>query len=279
MIDWTIILLGWLGLVFSFALGWRWGVKHRNAGIVDVLWAFTLAGLVGWYALAGSGEGGRRLLIGLCTGLWGLRLGWHILRRLRGDGEEDPRYAFLRSHWGDSADRNFFFFFQAQGLANVLLALPIHVLMANPAPFSWWDAVGALVIAGAVFGERLADEQLVAWKRNPENKGKTCRKGLWAWSRHPNYFFEWVHWLGYPVMGVALVNAGYGAWWWLTLLGPVVMLALLLRATGIPYTEKQALKSRGDNYRRYQAEVSPFIPWPPRKRASAQSGEESASPN
>jgi len=112
-------------------------------------------------------------------------------------------------------------------------------------------------------GERLADRQLDAWKADPANQGKTCRRGLWAWSRHPNYFFEWTHWLAYPLMGGALFASGLGAWWPLTLLGPAVMLALLLRGTGIPHTERQALKSRGDDYRRYQQEVSAFIPWPP----------------
>jgi len=202
------------------------------------------------------------------TGFWGVRLTLHILHRLLADEYEDPRYMMLRRKWGDYASRKFFFFYQAQGLANMILTAPILLLMSNSREsFSIYDLLGALVIVGAVFGETIADRQLLRWKENPENHGLTCREGLWAVSRHPNYFFEWVHWLGYPVLGLALLGTGLEIWWPLTLVGPVLMLVLLLGFTGIPYTEQQALKSRGENYRAYQREVSAFLPWFPKKPA------------
>jgi steroid 5-alpha reductase family enzyme len=118
------------------------------------------------------------------------------------------------------------------------------------AVFVWCVAIG---------GESLADTQLARWRREPSNRGRTCRKGLWKCSRHPNYFFEWIHWWTYVILGA---TAAHG---WVTLLGPALMLMFLYRVTGIPYTEAQALKSRGEDYRQYQKTVSAFFPWFPRK--------------
>lgn len=259
------ILTGWLLVAGCFAGLWLLARRQANAGWVDVGWSLTLVLLVGWYAAWIDGILWRKLLYFAISAFWGLRLGIYIMRRLLRESREDPRYAFLRDHWGASANRNFFFFFQVQGIANLLLTAPVLLLMQAPqSAFTVFDALGALIIAGSVTGESIADRQLAAWKADPANRGKTCRRGLWAVSRHPNYFFEWLHWTGYPVMGLVLLGTPLAPWWFLTLLGPAVMLVLLLQVTGIPYTEKQALKSRGEDYRRYQREVSPFIPWFPK---------------
>jgi steroid 5-alpha reductase family enzyme len=110
----------------------------------------------------------------------------------------------------------------------------------------------------ALAGETVADRQLAAWRAHPGNRGRACRAGLWRYSRHPNYFFEWLHWFAYVLLAVGSPLA------WLAWLGPLLMFASLNWITGIPYTEAQALRSRGDDYRRYQAETSRFFPWPPR---------------
>ena len=120
----------------------------------------------------------------------------------------------------------------------------------------WTDLAGALLAVGALVGEGIADRQLAAWRHDPANRGVTCRAGLWRYSRHPNYFFEWVHWWAYVLIGA-------GVWW--TLLGPALMLVFLFRLTGIPYTEQQALKSRGEDYKRYQQTTSVFFPWFPKQ--------------
>lgn len=260
---------GFLALGVVFALGWRWSVRQQNAGIVDALWAFTLGGLVVWFALMSEGDVARRILFALMTSAWSLRLGFHIFGRLREEKTEDKRYAFLREHWGAQADRNFFFFFQSQALANLALSFPIWLLMRQSNPLGIFDLWAVLIILVAVLGEWAADRQLSQWRSKAENTGKTCRKGLWAYSRHPNYFFEWLHWLAYPVAGFNLLGDGHGLLWICTWFAPVAMLLLLLRFTGIPYTEKQALRSRGDDYRRYQNEVSSFIPWFPKKRKNS----------
>jgi len=262
------LLSGWLG-VAVFMLGlWWFAMWRSNAGWVDVGWGFSLVLLV--LACAGLADGQpvrRALLLGL-TSLWGLRLTLHILLRLLLEQDEDPRYRMLREHWGESARWHFLFFFQAQGLASVVLTIPVYLLMSSRDPgLTAFDLLGAVIIVGAVAGEALADRQLLLWKANPDNTGRTCRQGLWAVSRHPNYFFEWVHWLGYPVLGLSLLGTPLAAWWPLTLLGPVLMLVAILRFTGIPYTETRALATRGEDYRRYQREVSAFFPWFPRKGA------------
>ena len=257
-----VILSGWALVALVFFTLWRIAVVQRNAGWVDVGWSFTLVLLVGWYALWVDGVAWRRGLYLVLAGFWGLRLAWHILRRLLHEVREDPRYQELRRHWGVGADRNFFYFFQAQGMANLLLTAPILLLMHNPRTgLSIYDILGTMLMAGAIYGESVADRQLAQWKANPANKGRTCRRGLWAVSRHPNYFFEWLHWMAYPVLGLALLGTTLAVWWPLTLLGPAVMLVLLLQFTGIPYTEKQALRSRGADYEKYQQEVSKFVPW------------------
>ena len=120
------------------------------------------------------------------------------------------------------------------------------------------DYLGALILLTGIAGEALADAQLKAFRTDPANKGKVCDVGLWAWSRHPNYFFEWFGWLAYPVIAI---SAGYG-WGWFALLGPVFMYWILVHVTGIPPLEEQMLRSRGDAYRAYQSRTRKFFPLP-----------------
>jgi steroid 5-alpha reductase family enzyme len=252
------LLVGWAALASLFVSLWVLAVRHRDASHVDVGWAAGLGLMSIAAATLLSGSPSRRLLVGAMGSVWSIRLAWHLyVDRVRGK-PEDGRYASLRSGWGTAADRNFFWFFQAQALLDVVLALPFVVLCSRAAPLGPLDAVGATVWFIAVFGESVADRQLAAFRAVPSNKGTTCRSGLWAYSRHPNYFFEWTHWLAYAVMAPADARV------WVS---PVLMLWFLLRVTGIPATEAQALKSRGDAYRDYQKTVSMFVPWFPRRAA------------
>jgi steroid 5-alpha reductase family enzyme len=192
-------------------------------------------------------------------GAWSCRLAAHLyFDRVRGK-PEDGRYAALRATWGARADRNFFWFFQAQGLLDITLSLPFVALCSRPAPLGAADGVGAAIWFVAVSGETAADRQLAAFRADPANKGKVCRRGLWSWSRHPNYFFEWLHWLAYA----AMAPADWRVW-----LSPALMLYFLLRVTGIPATEAQAVKSRGEDYRDYQRTTSMFVPWFPKRSAA-----------
>jgi steroid 5-alpha reductase family enzyme len=141
-----------------------------------------------------------------------------------------------------------------------LFALPLLAAASNPGDsVTAWTVAAIAIWLVSVAGESIADRQLAAWVSNPANKGRTCRRGLWAWSRHPNYFFEAQHWFAYAFLAVGAPMA------WLAFTGPLLMFGFLYRVTGIPYTEAQSLRSRGDDYRAYQREVSAFLPWPPRR--------------
>lgn len=247
-------------LLLGFALLWLWQERHRDAGIVDVGWAAGLALLALLYALGGEGHPLRRLLVAVMGGLWGGRLALHLLfDRVLGKSE-DGRYQTLRQEWGERAPAAFFLFFQAQAALDLLLSLPFLLAAMNPAPAqNAFDAAAVALWCVAVGGESLADRQLARWRADPANRGRTCRVGLWRFSRHPNYFFEWLTWCAFALLAW---SAPLG---WIGLTAPLLLLLFLFRITGIPATEAQALRSRGDDYRRYQAETSVFIPWFPRQ--------------
>jgi steroid 5-alpha reductase family enzyme len=254
----TATVLSIFGFCALVMLGvWLLAMKIRNIGIVDVAWAGLMA-LAGIYCAAvGTGSGLARLSVGLMAGLWGLRLFFSLFKRVSHE-PEDGRYQALRAAWNGSPAK-LFVFFQGQAVIVALFSLPFIAAANNPnLDFSLWFVLAVSVFAISVFGESLADSQLAAFRGDPGNRGKTCRKGLWAWSRHPNYFFEWLHWFAYLLLAIG------SPLFLLSLIGPVVMLAFLYRVSGIPWTEAQALRSRGEDYVRYQKEVSAFFPLPPK---------------
>jgi steroid 5-alpha reductase family enzyme len=151
-------------------------------------------------------------------------------------------------------------FFQLQAASVVLLGIPFLLPALNSSPqFHPLEIAGAVLWLSAILGESLADAQLAGFKRDPANRGRVCATGLWRCSRHPNYFFEWLVWVAY--FGFALASP----WGWLAVLSPAIILFLLLRVTGIPLTEQQSLRSKGNAYREYQAATSAFVPWWPKK--------------
>lgn len=262
MIEWFPVIQAAVGLVTGMLALWVWATLKRNAGWVDVGWALGVGVVTVFYATSGPGDLGRRLLLGVAVGAWALRLGALIFLRMY--DSEDPRYASMRKRGGKGAHLLFLVFFLGQALLNVVLTFPAWVLVQPTRGVGAWDFAAAGLIALSVAGSGLADVQLKRWRENPENKGKTCRSGLWRYSRHPNYFFEWLHWCAYPLFGLGAL-AGLGVWWWATLIGPALMLLFLTKITGIPPAERRALESRGEAYRRYQRETSAFIPWFPKK--------------
>jgi steroid 5-alpha reductase family enzyme len=256
---WQLALAGWLLGAAVLLVLWAWYRRHRNAGIVDVGWSISLPLMAVLYAALGPGEPRRRWLIAGMFCIWGGRLAWHLLRDRVVGRAEDPRYADLRARRSPAVALDFFLFFQAQALLAVLLSVPALMAAANRAPrFAALEVAAALLWAVAVAGEALADRQLERFKSRPGSRGRTCRDGLWRYSRHPNYFFEWLIWVAYALF--ALSSPG-GV---LALACPALMLYLLFRVTGIPATEAQAIRSRGDDYRRYQETTSVFVPWFPR---------------
>ena len=256
----TIVLAEWLASTLVMVGLWLVQRGRRNAAILDVGWCVSFSLVVIWSALVVQGEPARRLLVAVLAGAWGFRLALHLyLDRVHGK-PEDERYQTLRRQWGDRAQLYLFLLFQVEAVAVPLLCLPLLVLMQNPRPtFSLWELAGVLLWLAAVGGEWIADRQLARFRGDPANRGRTCREGLWRYSRHPNYFFEALHWWAYVLMGVGVP---FG---WVTLLGPLLMTVALLKVSGFPLAEAQALASRGEDYRNYQRSTSAFIPWFPKQ--------------
>lgn len=252
-----------LGLCMTVAwLAWR---CTRNSGWVDTIWTFSV-GLVGVVAAivppTGSAAlGQRRLIVASLAGAWALRLGAHIASRTRGI-TDDPRYARLLDGWGADAPRQMFFLLQKQALVSIPLGLAMVLAAANPdAPLRVADWLAVVVMAISIAGEATADHQLRRFASDPANRGKVCDVGLWRWSRHPNYFFEWMGWLAYPLLAI-----GSWQWGWLALIAPACMYWLLAYVSGIPPLEKHMLATRGAAYRAYQSRTSPFFPLPRRQQ-------------
>jgi steroid 5-alpha reductase family enzyme len=253
-----LLLLIWAVSAATMVVVWAISMRAGNVGYVDVAWAALMALSA---LLAGALAEGTELprgLVALFGSLWGTRLSLHLLTRVLHE-PEDGRYQNLRERWHGSPAK-FFGFFQMQAVVVALFALPFVAAAGRHDNGSfWWTAAAVATWLVAVGGEALADHQLAVFREDPAHRGKTCRVGLWSWSRHPNYFFEWLHWFTYVLLAVG------SHLFWLSLAGPIVMLLFLYRVSGIPWTEAQSLRSRGDDYRRYQQEVSAFIPLPRRR--------------
>ena len=249
-----------------FALCWAVAKKLDNWSIVDVAWSygFALVGLqivtVHFFVFPLGGQG---LLMAFATIAWSLRLGTHLAVRVLGHlDQEDGRYVKMRAEHGDRMPAQMAYFYFIQALVLTILCLPL--LSANPTgssgpaqPIHW---VGLGVVALALLVESVADAQLAAFKQDPANKGRVCERGLWAWTRHPNYFGEWLVWVGFLLMSYNETYRGVPG-----LLCVGVIYYFLTRVTGIPLTEQQLLASKGAAYADYQARVPAFWPRPPRR--------------
>lgn len=261
MNGYTLVLSGTALVAVLMLILWWIQTRTRNAGIVDAGWAGGITLLAAFYAGFGGGYWLRSALLFGMVAFWGVRLtGYLLFTRVIGHPEEG-RYVALRAKWKTGINAKFFAFFEFQALIAAFLAMPFLYAARNPEPhLSWieWASVGLWVVSMA--GESLADLQLKAFKDNKTNKGRTCQAGLWRYSRHPNYFFEFLIWMSWAFYAW---DSRHGDWGFLS---PVAILYFVLFLTGIPPTERQALRSRGEEYKRYQQSTSVFIPWFPKKR-------------
>ena len=253
MIAW--FFASWGICAIAFAAVWAISVKVRNYGFLDVAWSYGVAVLAPIYALVGPGSFNRKLIFCGLGIAWSLRLGTYILLRvLRHHPEEDVRYESLRKRWPGPG--MFLAFFELQAFIAVVFSLPFL--------FASWNSTGSLRVleviglaigVASIAGESLADRQMKQFKSDPANRGKVCETGLWRYSRHPNYFFEFLFWIGIFVASLTM------PWGWLTVVCPLLMYYFLTKVTGIPLTEEYALKSKGEAYGRYQQTTSAFVPW------------------
>jgi len=250
-----MVLIGAAFVAGMMFVLWLLHLRFGNASMVDPGWAYGLAILALTYAVMGPGYLLRRwLFVGMAV-IWGVRLGTYLLFRIVGKPEEG-RYQQLRREWRKNLALKFLLFFEFQAVLDVFLSLPFLLASLNSDPVVRpAEYAGLALWLIAITGETVADAQLAAFKRDRSVPGSVCERGLWNFSRHPNYFFEWLIWVGWAVFALA---SPYG---WLALSCPLLMLYFLFRVTGIPATEAQALRSKGEAYRRYQQTTSAFVPW------------------
>ncbi|WP_396625454.1 DUF1295 domain-containing protein [Luteitalea sp.] len=259
----SLLAVGLGFLVLMMVAVWLLSLRLRNAGIVDVAWSAAFTPVAVAYAWLGAGWAPRDALLVALVAAWSLRLASYLYVRVRNEHpHEDSRYAALRAHWGSSANAKMLGFFQVQALAALVLTVPFALIALNPTPaFAALEWVGAALTVVGLAGEALADRQLARFRTNPANKGRVCQDGLWAYSRHPNYFFEWVIWCGFGVFALGSPNG------WLGLHVIPLMFYVMRYGTGVPYAEASSLRSRGDAYREYQRTTNVFIPGPRRNLA------------
>ena len=251
----SLFLLGGLLLLVVFTLTWIWQLRTGNAAIVDTVWSASFPMLAMAYFVLVDGYTLRQLILLFMVVIWGMRLALYLLSRTIGQ-PEDARYTTLRKEWGVNQNILMLRFFYFQAALALVLSIPFALININTDPslkLIEWIGLGIWVIG--LLGESLSDHQLKQFKSKPEHKGKVCDYGLWHYSRHPNYFFEWLIWVAYFVMALG------SAWGWVSIICPVLMLYFLLKVTGIRYTETHLLKSRGRAYEEYQRTTSSFVPW------------------
>jgi steroid 5-alpha reductase family enzyme len=250
-----VIVLPAAAVLVVMLVTWAISVRIGDVAIVDPVWGPALA-LVGVVAAAtADGDLTRRWLLAGLTTLWGLRLGVHLARRKLAEPEEDRRYARMRRRRGDGfALWSLWAVFGLQGLLVLVVSLPLQAGASNE------DRLGAIAIAGIALNpvgfafEAIGDEQLRRFKADPASAGEVMQRGLWRYTRHPNYFGDFCVWWGLWLIA--------GTWW--TAIGPLVMSVLLIRVSGKGLLEKDIARRR-PGYAEYVARTSGFVPLPPRR--------------
>lgn len=254
-----------LFMVIVMSTAWWVQIKTGQGGWADAFWSLGtgLAGVgVCLIPFGSDGPATRQIVAALLIGLWGLRLGTHIARRAASESD-DARYAKLREEWGASHRIKMFGFLMLQAGAATLLLLSVLVAAHNPAShFGIMDLLGVAVFVIALGGEALADHQLKAFKQANTTKGQVCDRGLWAWSRHPNYFFEWLGWCAWPLFAIRLTDEWL--WGWLALIAPIYIYWLLNHVSGVPLLEAHMKRTRPEAFEQYARRTSRFFLRPPR---------------
>jgi len=258
----SLTIMGWnLAAVTALMIcGWLVSIAHRNVTIVDSLWGLGFV-LIAWLTFfLSDGFWTRKMLIAVLVTLWGVRLSVYLSWRNWGKGE-DPRYGL----WREKSGQRFWlvslfkvFILQALFLWVISIGLQMGQLAAKPDKLIWLDGLGLLVWATGFVFEAAGDWQLARFKSDPANKGRVMDRGLWAYTRHPNYFGEFLVWWGIFLITLSTPNS-----WW-TVFCPIIVTAVLLKMTGIPLTEKGLIENR-PGYREYIKRTNAFVPWLPAK--------------
>jgi steroid 5-alpha reductase family enzyme len=258
----TLLVLGTtLAATAILMLGvWLLSLVERDASIVDIFWGlgFVLIAITS-YAIA-DGYNPRKVLIVVLAVVWGVRLAAHIYWRNKGKGE-DYRYRAMRARHGKRFSIvSLYTVFGLQGLLMWIISLPIQIAQISPAParLGLLDRVGAAVWLTGFLFESLGDLQLARFKANPNNRGKVMDRGLWRYTRHPNYFGDSLMWWGFFLIALSVPA---GIW---TLISPLMMTGLLMKVSGVALLEKTLTKTKPE-YGDYVHRTSAFVPWLPRR--------------
>jgi steroid 5-alpha reductase family enzyme len=246
------LLFLYMNLWFALSL-----IKKRN-DVADVAWGLGFV-LLAWLSFSLSYPSDTRgVLVNTLVSIWGLRLAWHIHGRNKGKAE-DYRYLAWRKAWGEwFYVRSYFQVYLLQGFFLFLIALPVLVIhQGQRTEVGWTDFLGIAIWALGFFFEVIGDAQLAQFIKNPANKGKLMQQGLWAYTRHPNYFGEVVLWWGIWLLSISISGG------WFALIGPVTITFLILQVSGIPMLEKKMAEH--PDFAAYKRRVSSFFPWPPRQ--------------
>ena len=257
--DYNAVLLAGAGVIAALMLAtWLLSLILRDASIVDVAWGLGIV-TVAWVSFAvGDGSEARRILVVVLTTLWGLRLAAYLAWRRAGEGE-DFRYQAMRRRYGARFGLvSLFTVFGVQALGMWTVSLPVQAAMVpdEPSGLVALDFIGIALWCVGMFFETVGDLQLARFRAGPENKGRLMDRGLWRYTRHPNYFGDFCVWWGMYAIALATGDA-----WW-SIAGPVLLSVLLLRVSGVTLMERHLTQHR-PGYEEYARRTSAFLPRPP----------------
>jgi len=255
----TLLPLALSGLTTTIALlliAWLISLRTHNVAIVDVFWGVAIAGAgLSWLYLWPA-TSTRGVLVALLATVWAIRLGAHLLWRTWGQ-PEDRRYREIRArNEPNFRFKSLYLVFGLQAILSWLVAMPLLGAIASSAPIGSLDRFGTLLWAFGLVFESVADYQLARFQQAGGAQRGVMDSGLWRFSRHPNYFGEFVLW-----WGIGLIAVAGGAWW--ALIGPLLLSLFLLKVSGIALTEKD-IATRRPAYQDYMRRTSAFVPRPPR---------------
>lgn len=255
----TVAGTGFLTVLVAMTLLWVISVRTGDVSIVDAFWGpgFALAGAT--YLVVDGRFAERGILAITLVTVWAARLGFHLLVRNLRSAEEDARYQAMRAPHGDRYWWvSLFTVFWLQSVLLWIISAPLLGAVRSDTPLGLLDLLGATVFLIGLTIETLADRQLKRFKADPTNRGQVLDSGLWRYSRHPNYFGDFVVW-----WGLYLIALSGGAWW--SAFGPALISWLLLRVSGVTMLEK-SLKNTKPGYEEYVRRTSAFVPWPPKEQ-------------
>lgn len=261
MLDWTAFLWSGASLLLVAVFFWLVSLVRNDVSIVDSLWSlmFLLVALV--YAVMDGSSGPRELLILLLVAVWAMRLSVYITWRNHGQAE-DYRYQEIRANNEPGFRyKSFYIVFLLQAVLAWVISLPLAAAISGQSAIGLLDYAGCVLIVVGVFFEAVGDMQLSRFRRDPDNAGKVLDKGLWRYTRHPNYFGNFTLWWGFY-----LVALSAGAWW--TVISPLLMTFLLLKVSGVALLEKD-ISGRRPQYQQYIRRTNAFFPGMPRKETGA----------